>query len=259
MIFCVDIGNTFVKMAVVNDDRVLGLERILTSTTENPTFPLAVRRVANAVLTVDRAVISSVVPGVTRYVARVVGEQLGIRPEIITLHSDLPIEVAVPDKSTLGIDRVASACGAVEGRRRNAIIIDAGTAITIDLVRDGRYLGGVITAGPKMLLKAMHAHASQLPEIDYERVAVGLPEEFDNTYAALILGATLGCTGAIREAVRYLQASARCRPVKVITGGYADRLAPHLPSTWRVDHDLTLRGLYRIARHLGNPAFPTPV
>lgn len=87
------------------------------------------------------------------------------------LHSDsfdhLPIKINYNSPKTLGVDRVAAACGAWKfSKGKGCVIIDAGTCITIDyLDNNGAYQGGAILPGVHMQLKALHQETAKLPMI----------------------------------------------------------------------------------------------
>jgi type III pantothenate kinase len=250
VILCVDIGNSWIKMAVADESGVLGRERFATASVRHEPggLELAVRRSSAAVLAVRGALACSVVPEVTREVLKCVGDVLGLRPELVTHEMRFPMEIAVPLPSRVGVDRLCTAAGALGGRRRHAIVADAGSAVTVDLVSGGKYLGGTIFAGPDAALEALHARASQLPGIDFEALVDHWPDSFDTTESAMVLGASLGTVGAIREVARYLERHAGSRPPRFLTGGWAGVLAAGLGAGWTVDADLTLRGLHRVAQ-----------
>jgi pantothenate kinase type III len=63
----------------------------------------------------------------------------------------------------------------------------------------------------------------------------------------MTLGAGVGAVGAIREAVRYLEAAVGASSSKFITGGAAPALLARLPRSWHHDPDLTLKGLHTIS------------
>jgi len=250
VILCVDIGNAWIKLAVADTSGVLGRERFASGEVlrDGGGLETVVRRAAASVLSVRGAVVCSVVPEVTRPVLACVGGVLGIRPVLVTHEMRFPMEIAVPLPARTGVDRLCAAAGALSGRRRHAIVADAGSAVTVDLVHDGRYLGGPIIAGPEASLAGLHARASQLPAIEFAALeADPWPESFDTTETAMVLGASLGLSGALREAVRHLDRHARTRPPRFLTGGWAFVLAARLGPGWQVDADLTIRGLHRVA------------
>ena len=85
-----------------------------------------------------------------------------------TTPTPLKVEYATPH--TLGSDRIAAAVGAWNEKPfNNILVIDAGSAITIDFVtRQGIYKGGNIAPGIKMRLKALHEYTGRLPLIEKE-------------------------------------------------------------------------------------------
>jgi len=249
-VLCVDIGNTSIKCAVVAGDRVLGAEAIATPAAgaDLEALELTLRRVSGAVLEFHGAAITSVVPRLTREVARRVAAVTSQRPFGMEPGVRLPIELAVPIPSRVGFDRICAAVGSLGQRRRSALVVDAGSAITVDRVRDNRFLGGVILAGPALALAALGRSASQLPSIDYASVPDPYPDLIDATETAMVLGATLGMVGGVREAVRRVESLTGTTANRMVTGGFARVLAGRLGGAWRADPHLTLRGLARIAR-----------
>jgi type III pantothenate kinase len=248
MMFAIDIGNSFVKCALIERDRVLGRESLPTDECENViTLADMVRRVVGRILSIDGAILSSVVPRVTEKAIRVTEHQIGSKPRIVDSSMKMPFELAVPVPSQVGSDRLCAAAGAVGSKRRSAIVIDAGSAITVDVVKGRQFLGGVIAAGPSVSLRALGRYARQLPEIDFARIETPFPDQFDVTEFAMTLGAGLAAVGTIREAVRYLEAAVGSAPAKFVTGGFAPALAGRLPNNWHHEPDLTLKGLHTIA------------
>lgn len=247
MILCVDIGNSSIKCAVVGADRVLGREEIETARFRDTTaLTDLVKRVSSAVLYIDDAAVCSVVPQATTAVVSAVAKQLGTKPHLIEHSLRLPFALDVPNPSLIGTDRICAAAGALGTKGRNGIVIDAGSAITVDLIHDGAFVGGIIMAGPSMILDSLHRYASQLPAIDLKRVDTIFPSSFGLTEQAMSLGAGLGSTGGIRESVKFLLSASGAKPRKFLTGGQAARLAPKLPRSWKYDPDLTFKGMYNI-------------
>ncbi|MBR5959155.1 MAG: type III pantothenate kinase [Salinivirgaceae bacterium] len=80
----------------------------------------------------------------------------------------LPVSIDYKTPETLGSDRIAAAAGAATlYPGRNTLIIDIGTAITIDfLTADGVFNGGIISPGPEMRAKALHHFTGRLPLVE---------------------------------------------------------------------------------------------
>jgi type III pantothenate kinase len=167
-------------------------------------------------------------------------------PQVIGHELRLPYALRVRNPSLIGADRICSAAGALGKKGRNVIVIDAGSAITVDLVHGGAFLGGIILAGPSMILNSLHHYTGKLPAIDLGQIETLFPAKFDLTERAMVLGAGLGSAGGIRESVRFLEAAVGAKPRKTFTGGQAAKLAAKLPKTWRYDPELNFKGMYRI-------------
>jgi type III pantothenate kinase len=251
MILVADIGNSAIKCGVVDAGLRVFARDVIETYRGGDALALSdlIKRVSTSVLSIERSIVCSVVPSVTPAMTAAIGRQLGTPPQIVSHEMRLPFSLSVPIPSQIGTDRFCAAAGAVGLKGRSAIVIDAGSAITVDVVREGAYLGGMILAGPALALRALHQYASQLPAIDYERLEEAFPDTFDTTQHAMILGASIGCVGAIREAVKHLELSAGRTTRKFITGGFGGVLAPRLPQSWEFDRDLTLKGL-RVIAHL---------
>jgi type III pantothenate kinase len=243
VILCVDIGNTAIKMARVSAGRVAGVVAVPSGAPAGE-ISRALARCAGHAGRATAAAISSVRPAATGPVVRAIRRELGLEPLVVTVGARLPIVVATRAPGRVGIDRICAACGATRGRSRHAIVVDAGSAITVDLVLDRRFLGGVILPGPQMMLSALHAFTAQLPELSMAGVAAG---RIDDTRSAMGWGALLGASGGIRGAVEMLEARSGRRPRRWLTGGHAARLRPRLPGSWSCAPHLTLLGLAAIA------------
>lgn len=159
----------------------------------------------------------------------------------------LPIKNLYRTPETLGKDRLAAVVGAYALYPGQAcLVVDAGTCITYDLLSSGGdYLGGNISPGIAMRLKAMHTFTARLP-----LVAPGPLEEWigDSTEAALRNGGQLG---ALLEAEGYLRyCRSRFGAIHgIFTGGDADFFAKNLKSEIFVNHNLVLIGLDQILNY----------
>ena len=110
MILCLDIGNTFIKCAVVGVDRVLGREAVETARFRDTTLlNNLVERVSSAVATIDYVAMTSVVPEITPAIAEVVKRRVGLKPHVVDHTMRLPFKLEVPTPSLVGTDRIGSA------------------------------------------------------------------------------------------------------------------------------------------------------
>jgi type III pantothenate kinase len=112
--------------------------------------------------TFEHALVSSVRGRADELLASVsaVGKKICLTPSV-----KLPMKIKYRTPSTLGVDRIAAAVGAVKlFPKTNCLVIDAGTCITYDMVTaEAEYLGGSISPGIRMRFQAMHQHTAKLP------------------------------------------------------------------------------------------------
>jgi len=83
---------------------------------------------------------------------------------------DIPIEVDYETPETLGVDRVLFAYGVKEFYSQSAVLVMAGTALVVDLLLDGVFKGGFITAGLGLKLRALSKRAEGLPSLEPEPI-----------------------------------------------------------------------------------------
>lgn len=152
----IDTGNTFHKIAVISTDNNILEERVVTELTEEIVDELCCR------FAPSKAIVSS-----TRGDSERTAEMLRVRVQyVLCFERTTPVPIAVEyDKAMLGTDRIAAAVGAVEmyGADKQMVIIDAGTAITIDFVSNGVFLGGNISPGVDMRFEALNEKTAVLP------------------------------------------------------------------------------------------------
>ena len=141
-----------------------------------------------------------------------------------------------------------SAAGAALRVRNGAIIIDIGSAITVDLLSRGSFGGGIIMAGPGICLRGLGEHTAGLPEISLAEHQNPFSRRFDETVSSMILGAGIGALGAVKEAVGELERREGRRMTTYVTGGGATALLPRMPGGWRHRPYLVMEGLYSIWR-----------
>jgi type III pantothenate kinase len=124
---------------------------------------------------------------------------------------------------TLGADRLCAATAAFARYGGPVIVVDMGTATTVDCVtRTGEYLGGAISPGIETSARALHARAAQLPMID-----LVLPEQIvgRDTRSSLQTGVILGAIAAMEGLVEKFRHSAGRGATVVATGGFAPLVA----------------------------------
>ena len=164
---------------------------------------------------------------------------------------DLPLVVDLQRPDMVGIDRLLDAVAANHLRdpSRPAIIVDLGSAITVDLVsREGAFLGGVILPGIAMSARALHEFTDLLPLIEMSELTSPPPPLGDSTVPAMRSGLFWGAVGGIRQLIELLADQTPGEPDVFLSGGVGPAVAQLLgPAVRHVPH-LTLAGIALAAR-----------
>jgi len=149
-------------------------------------------------------------------------------------HTDLPLAVSLPEPGRVGIDRLAAA---------GAVVVDCGTATTIDLVSAaGGFLGGAILPGPVLMARALAEGTSKLPAVA-ALAGGGLPAmPGRSTDEAIAAGVGFGIRGAVGRLVAEARAALGGDSRTILTGGWAATVADALPDAVVVP-DLVLSGI----------------
>jgi type III pantothenate kinase len=180
------------------------------------------------------------------------------RPEIISGYKQVPIQVDVEFPDRVGIDRLLNVFAAQQLQTQPApvIVVDSGTATTVDLMTsDGRFRGGSILPGLRLSAYAMHDYTARLPLLNVDEEPTELPSvPGRNTEEAMRAGLFIGQLGAVKELIsRLADASNGCfqqhsPPGIVISGGGGRQLVRHIPGATLID-SLALHGLaFLVAR-----------
>jgi type III pantothenate kinase len=148
----------------------------------------------------------------------------GDRAEVLEHASQLPLEVAVPRPDHVGIDRLLDAVAAkfVLPPGQGAVLVDAGSAVTVDWLDEGHvFRGGAIFPGFRLMAEALHRHTALLPLVTVSHPVPDLPA--DATVPAMQAGIFLAVSGGIREAIQRYRERGR-QPQVFLTGGDAPLL-----------------------------------
>ncbi len=192
----VDQGNSSTKFVVWrrSEDELRVEERVTVSRAELATSELLPSLAASVFQGIALSTVASEADLAT-LLAHLGGEEGVHKPSC-----GLPLEVRHPE--TVGADRLFAARGAVElaGSADGVIVVvDAGTTLTVDCVRDGTFLGGAIAPGPALLSAALASGGAQLFNVAPDPTAPALGRE---SREALEAGVVVGFRGAAKELVR---------------------------------------------------------
>ncbi|MFB4203339.1 MULTISPECIES: type III pantothenate kinase [Arhodomonas] len=187
------------------------------------------------------AAISVAAPGRIDELASVCREAFGLELEVVCTPTEGGgVQVAYHRPVELGTDRWAAMVGALAHGWLPAIVIDCGTAVTIDLLgEDGRHHGGMILPGLGTMRRSLHAGTHGLPAVSDG----ALPLLADNTADAIRAGTFHGLAAMIGGLEAVIRRAHGEEPATVITGGDAPALRGHLPGHVEFAPQLVLEGL----------------
>lgn len=246
MTLALDIGNTAVKGGLFDGAELIRTFRFETDPTASvPAYRHALRHHLGGA-EVRRVGLASVVPTVTERLVEAVRAET-LQPTLVVRHTlALPFPMGYETPETLGTDRIAAAAGAHTLYRkaqpdRPLVVVDAGTAVTVEVVSaDDVFLGGAIGAGPELVRRALAGGTAQLPDIlpTRPRRAIGR-----STREALQIGVMVPFLDGVRGLLARLTAELDAEPFIVATGGWGGLLAEHLDAIDHAEPDLVLHGV----------------
>lgn len=235
----IDIGNTRTKIALFNEHDLMFNVPVEHFSADHA------RMLKDEHVQLDRAILSSVKP-YDEKLKHFLENNFSFFLELGNT-TDLPIENLYETPETLGKDRLAAAVGANElFPDQNLLIIDAGTAVTYDLVSDkNQFLGGNISPGLEMRFKALNRFTGRLPLIgasDY------FPVFGKNTDDAIRAGVQNGLIFEMEQTIEYFNRNYQNLQI-IMTGGDSYFFDKKLKYSIFVHFNLTLIGLNRILEH----------
>lgn len=161
---------------------------------------------------------------------------------------EIPMQHALDDDSTVGQDRLLDALGGFARLREACVVADLGTAITIDFVDgQGTFQGGIIAPGVRAMMRAMHATASALPELEFDVPDPARGPFGKDTAHAMKLGVQNAVIGLLRQTVEQFAEKFGTFPTLIATGGDAG-LVENDPLVDRVVPDLQMMGVAEVCR-----------
>ena len=234
----VDIGNTLLKLAVFDGGRLVAQQCVGELREETFAGLLGGARAARAVVASTRGEAPAIVEAVRRHTEYLLE---------FTPATPVPIGNAYLTPATLGRDRLAAAVGAATlYPRRNALIVDFGTAVTLDFVSaDGVFRGGCISPGMAMRFRALHEYTAALPLCDATDSAELLGRTTDE---AVRLGVMNSLAFEIEGYIARMQGEIEDLCV-IFTGGDTNFFAKRIKNTIFANCNLVFWGLNRILEY----------
>jgi len=256
MLLTIDVGNTNMVFGLFSEEQLLGSFRLRTSSsmTSDEIGILACEyfnRFGFMPSQVCDVIIASVVPQIMYSLTSAMIKYFGKEPIVVDVDVDSGLAYApgLGGGERLGSDRSVTAVAAIEKYGGPLIVLDFGTATTVDAIDEqGQYLGGSIGTGLRLSLDALISSTALLP-----RVELNMPEKVigTSTLEQLQAGVVAGYVGNIEYLISRMKEEMGSENCKVIaTGGLSKLISRHTKMIDVVDSQLTLDGLKLIYKRM---------
>ena len=246
MILAVDIGNTNIVLGGFIGDELKFVARIATNASKTEDEYATKIKSILFLHEVDKAeikgaVISSVVPPLTRVMSDAINMVYGIRPLLVGPGIKTGINIHCDDPSTVGADLICACVAANSIYGNPALVVDMGTATKMMVIDNtGTFIGVSIIPGVNIALKALANGTAQLPQISLEAPNSVIGK---NTADCMRSGAVFGNASMIDGMIDRFNDEMGCELKVIATGGLSETIIKHCKHEIVLDSDLVLKGL----------------
>ncbi len=247
MLLAIDIGNTNITLGCIENGEILCEARIATDATRtSDQYGVEIKTMLEAygfrTDRIDDCIISSVVPPVFNAVRTGVFKIIGKVPMVVEPGIRTGLDIRIDNPAQVGSDRIVIAVAALAEREAPMILIDMGTATTVEVIEPkNRYMGGVIMPGVRLSIEALSSRAAQLPAINLDSPGSIISK---NTIDSMRSGIMYGSAAMLDGVIDRMQEELGHTSTIVATGGVAPFIIPLCRHEIILERDLLLRGLY---------------
>ena len=246
MILTIDIGNSNIVVAGVEDDDIVFEARLRTDPTKtSDEYCIDLKMILEVYgiksERIDGSIIGSVVPQVLNSVQTAIKKLTGKAALVVGPGLKTGLNIRIENPSQTGADLVIGAVAALREHKPPMIIVDMGTATTIMVLdKDGAFIGGAIAPGVKISLDALTDRTALLPglQLDQPKKAIGR-----NTIDCMRSGIMMGAACMLDGMVERMEAELGAKTTVVATGGIAKFVIPMCKTPMIYDKDLLVKGL----------------
>lgn len=247
MIICMDVGNTNIKYAVYDGEKLAMSFRVATEhkKTSDEYGGQLISILGNNKINASEikgGIISSVVPQLDYTLERMCLTYLKIKPLQLVPGLKTGLNLRVDNAKEVGADRVVNNVAAIRKYGAPLIIIDFGTATTFNVIDNkGEFIGGGIAPGIKGSLDSLVNGTAKLPRVEIERPASVIGK---NTVTNMQSGIVFGFAGLVEYIVKKIKRELKSENLTTVaTGGFSEVIAKEISCIDRIDKLLTLEGL----------------
>ena len=246
MLLAIDIGNTNIVIGIIRNDEILFKARIATDRLRtSDQYGVEIRNMLEAfdirMSDISDCIIASVVPPVFNSVYTGVLKMTGKQPLVVGPGLKTGLNIHVDSPSQVGSDRIVAAVAALAEYKAPLVLIDMGTATTIEVVEpENVYMGGVIFPGVMVSLDSLTSRAAQLPGISLDK-----PKNIigKNTVDCMRSGMMYGTAALLDGMIDRIAEELGHESTIVATGGMAQFITPLCRHKIILEKELLLKGL----------------
>lgn len=246
MLLAIDIGNTNIVIGCIKDDEIVFKARIATDRTRtSDQYGVEIKNMLEAFGVskeeVEDCIIASVVPPVFNSVQTGVLKVIGKQPMVVGpgLKTGLNIHVDIP--SQVGSDLIVAAVAALAEYPAPLVLIDLGTATTIEVIEpENVFIGGLIFPGVMVSLDSLSSHAAQLPGISLDKPKKVIGK---NTVDCMRSGMMYGTAAMLDGLIDRIAEELGHESTIIATGGLAQFIVPLCKHPIILEKELLLKGL----------------
>ena len=246
MLLAIDIGNTHIVIGCIKDDKIVCEARIATDRTRtSDQYGVEIKSMIEAygcrIEDVEDCIISSVVPPVFNAVRSGVYKVTERQPMVVGHGLKTGLDIRLDNPAQVGSDRIVITVAALAKRQPPLILIDMGTATTVEVIEPkNKYMGGVIMPGARMSLDALTRNTAQLPGINMDRPGKIIAR---NTVDSMRSGIMYGTAAMLDGVIDRMAEELGHTSTIVATGGVAPYVIPLCRHKIALERDLLLQGL----------------
>lgn len=246
MLLAIDIGNTNIAIGVFEDERLRAAWRLGTDVHKledeyASVFLNLLSLKGLAFADIDCAIISSSVPPLVTVFEGLCQRYFEVSPMVVGPGTKTGVRISIDNPREVGADRVVNAAAGHRLYGGPLIVVDFGTATTLDAVsEEGDYLGGAIAPGIGISAEALFEHAAKLPRVELVRPQKAIGR---SSVSAMQSGIIFGYVGLIEGIVVRMRKELGGTAKVIATGGLADVICRETDIVDALEPDLTLVGL----------------
>ncbi|MBN2693160.1 type III pantothenate kinase, partial [bacterium] len=245
MIIVSDIGNTNIVFALFesNNDNPLSVFRISTKNSKTSDEYCAeifiqLNLINVNIVDINGGIIASVVPSLIGVLRKSFEKLFNFSPYIFTYNSNSGLNISYKTPETLGIDRLLNTSFVWLKYNKSSIVIDSGTATTVDIVIAGDFIGGMILPGFNLMKNSLFSNTEMLPSIDIKDIDFIIGK---NTIESIQSGIINGYFHLLNGLINDIKVEYPNIDFDIwITGGFSEFLKKRF-SNAKFDVDLTLK------------------